>query len=419
MQHIVAEGKNATLNRRFWIYLGGRTISALGDGMSTIAMVWLVYALTGSKLAMGSLYMTGLIPQVVIRLIGAPLLDRINRFRLMVAIDIILFLSFLSPLLLSLTGNLAIWHLYAIEFISGAVIALYAPAAAAAIPALVDSAQLVRANSLLNAFMQGARVSGPIVAGILIKFTTAEVAMALDGITFAISAASLSLLPAVLGQAQKAAVRTSYLQQMTDGFRFFRRVPELLTLTLIYGLTYMSAIAIFTMHVPYAQEHLQAGAEAAGFLQGSWPAGFLLGSLATGYIGARWNRRSWMLTGLTATGLALAGLGLVAPGYLPVAMLLKGVEGFGFAMFSNTFSAIFQAIVPNAMRGRASAAQMLISWGGNPIGAFLGAYLSEQIGIGTTFLLMGGLPALTGMAAFAVPRLRAVDQELRPLEEAL
>lgn len=407
------------MSARFWLYLAGRTASSLGDGLGTISMVWLVYALTGSKLAMGSLFLTSLVPQVVFRLVAAPLVDRFNRFRLMAALDLTLCVAFLSPLLLSLTGHLAVWHLYVLEFIAGSALALYMPATMAALPSLVEPSKLVRANSLLGAFTQGARVTGPVLAGFLIRFFTPESAMALDGLTFLLSAASLLLLPVALGAPRRQQQRMGYWQELTDGFRFFRRVPAMLVLTLMYAISFMSAFAIYTMHVPYAQEHLRAGPEAAGFLQGFWPLGFLLGSLLVGYAGGGQNRRGWMLSGVTLTGVALVGLGLVGPGWLPVALAFKALEGFAFALFNNTFAAAFQTVVPPAMRGRASAVQLFFTWSGNPAGSFLGAFLSEQIGIAPTFVLMGSLPIMVGLLGFGLPLLRDVDGELRPLEEAV
>lgn len=408
-----------TVDRRFWLYLTGRTVSALGDGLGTIAMAWLVYDLTGSKLAMGSLFTTSLVPQVVFRLVGAPLVDRVNRFRLMTVLDLVLFAAFLTPWLLSLTGNLAVWHLYVLQFIAGSALALYMPATMAAVPSLVERDQLVRANSVLGAFTQGARFSGPVLAGFLLRFVTPESAMALDGLTFLVSAASLLLLPAALGAPGEQRRRMGYWQELTDGFRFFRRVPAMLVLSLMYAVSYMSAFAIYTMHVPYAQEQLGAGPDAAGFLQGFWPLGFLLGSLLVGYAGGGSNRRSWMLSGVLLTGVALAGLGLVGPGWLPVALAFKALEGFASALFNTTFAAAFQTVVPTAMRGRASAVQLFFIWSGNPAGSFLGALLSEQIGIAPTFVLMGSLPIVIGLLGFGLPMLREVDGELRPLEEAV
>lgn len=406
------------MNQRFWLYLSGRTISSLGDGMTAIAMVWMVYDLTGSKLAMGSLYVIGLFAELVVRLAGAPLLDRLNRLRLMALLDATLFVAFLAPLFLSLTGNLSIWHLYLLRALGGVALGLYAPAAMAVLPALVERNQLVRATSLLSGFMQSARVGGPLLAGFMLSFTTSETTMAIDALTFALSAIMLMLQPAALGLPLSTGARPSYFHELRAGFGFFRQVPALLVLTLLNGIAMMSAYAIFTMHVPYAQETLLAGSEAAGLLQGFWPLGYVLGSLAVGLLPTVSHRRSVMLGGLTISGVALTGLGLVQPGYLPIALLFKAMEGFGFALFSNTFNAAFQTIVPDALRGRASAVQMLLSWGGNPLGAFLGAYLSQRMGISPAFLLMGSLPVVVGLASFALPMLRAVDGDLTHLEEA-
>ena len=78
---------------RYWLFLAGRAVSTLGDGFGTIAMGWLVYELTGSKLAMGSLYLVGMVPEITLRFVGAPIIDRVNRTRLMAILDLVQFLA--------------------------------------------------------------------------------------------------------------------------------------------------------------------------------------------------------------------------------------------------------------------------------------------------------------------------------------
>lgn len=398
----------------YWVFLVGRAVSTLGDGFGTIAMGWLVYDLTGSKLAMGSLYLVGMIPEITLRLLGAPIIDRVNRTRLMAYLDSLQFVAYLTPLLLSATGHLALWHLYALYMVAGAAHSLYRPAVLAVVPSLVPKERLVRATALMDGVLQAALVSGPVIAGFMVVYVSSATALALNAASFAVSALALGVITGGMTQARPAAApSTSYWSQVTEGFRFFKRVPSLLILTVMLGLTYMSAWAIFAMHAPYVKEHLQAGPEVVGFMQACWPLGFLLGTLVIGFMGEVKRRRALMLWALVGSGVALGGLGLVPAGMVPLALACKVLEGLSFSLFSTSGTVLFQRLVPNQLLGRVMSVRLLLAWGGNPLGAFLGAYLGERIGLPTTFMLAGIVPILVGLLGFTARSLHAVDGELK------
>lgn len=400
----------------YWVFLIGRAVSTLGDGFGTIAMGWLVYELTGSKLAMGSLYLCGMIPEITLRFLGAPIIDRVNRTRLMAALDLVQFSAYLAPLLLALTGRLALWHLYALYMVAGAAHALYRPAVLAVVPGLVPRERLVRATALMDGILQAALVSGPVIAGFVVIYVSSATALAFNAGTFAISALALALITGGMAQVRPAgAPRTSYLEQVLEGFRFFKQIPSLFLLTVMLGLTYMSAWVIFSMHAPYVKEHLQAGPEVVGFMQACWPLGFLLGTLLVGYLGEVKRRRTLMLWALVGSGLALGGLGLVPAGVVPLALACKVLEGFSFSLFSTSSTVLFQRLVPNELLGRVMSVRLLLAWGGNPLGAFMGAFLGERFGLSTTFMLAGLVPILVGLSGFALRSLHAVDGELKAL----
>lgn len=407
------------MGRLFWYYAAGRSASILGDGFGTIAMGWLVYDLSGSMLATGTLWLIGMFPEILIRLFGAPLLDRLNRIRLMASLDFLRFAAYIAPVLLAMTGHLEIWHLYALRIVSGAAAALYHPAAIAVVPSLVEQKDLMRANALLNGIFEATRMAGPLLAGVAIIFTGTQGALAVDAVTYGISGLTLVMLPARIGQvSRRPAPNSSYLRELADGFRFFGQVPALLVLTVMLGITYVSAWAIFAMHAPYAIEHLGADTTVVGAMQACWPLGFLLGSLAISYVGDTRHRSTLSLVGLIGVGAALIGLGITPPGGIWLALAFKVLEGASFALFTNISTTIFQRMVPDELRGRVMSVRMLLAWGGNPLGAFLGAFLGERIGLPSTFLLMGLVPVIVGLAGFLLPMLRSVDGELKPLEAA-
>jgi MFS family permease len=406
------------MNWRYWLFVAGRAVSTLGDGFGTIAMGWLVYDLTGSKLAMGSLYLVGMVPEVLLRLFGAPIIDRVNRTRLMASLDTLQFVTYLTPLLLSWTGHLQLWHLYALYVVAGIAHSLYRPAVLTVVPSLVGPERLIRAVSVLDGTLQAALVTGPVIAGFVVTYVSGAAALALNALTFAVSALALVLITGRVqpGGLAKAAAKQPYWEQLTEGFGFFRQMPALFLLTLMLGICNISAWAIFSMHAPYVKERLMAGPEIVGAMQAAWPLGFLVGTAMIATIGEVRRRRTLMLGALIGAGVALGGLGLVPAGMVPAALALKVMEGFSFSLFSNTSTVLFQRLVPDRLLGRVMSVRLLLAWGGNPVGAFLGGFLGERMGLGPTFVLAGGLSVLVGLVGFGVASLKAVDGEMRVAE---
>lgn len=404
------------MRNSFWLYVSGQTVNLLGDGFGLIAMGWLIYDLTGSKLATGSLFMVALVAEVAVRLVGAPLIDRVDRTRLMAVLDLVRGLAYAAVPLLALSGHLAVWHLYALYLVTGCCGALYMPARLALVPSLVDQPQLIRANALLDGISQAARVVGPLMAGVVIGQGSAHTALLINAVSFFLTSLLTLMLPRVAPTPRTP--NESYFGQLTQGFRFFAQVPALLVLTLLFGVVNMGSWAIFSMHSPYVVDHLNAGVEVAGAMQGSWPIGFVVGTAVAGVLGDVRQRRLAMLGSLVVTGLALAGLALVPPGQVPLALACKVLEGASIGVYSATSTTLFQRLVPGALMGRVMAVRLILSWGANSVGVFLGTALAESFSLQVSFLVAGLTPAMLALAAFALPRLRQVDGEIRPVQTA-
>lgn len=133
------------IKRSYYGLLSTITLSAFGDAFGLLAMEWLVYELTGSKLAMGALALSSGIPELLLRLLGSPLSDRLHRIRFMACLAAIRLLAIALPLGMGLAGQLQLWHLFVAAGLSGSCAALFMPTAMAVIPGVADSRKLVRA----------------------------------------------------------------------------------------------------------------------------------------------------------------------------------------------------------------------------------------------------------------------------------
>ncbi len=173
-----------------WI---GQTISTLGDGVSGIALAWLVLLLTGSATAMGLVIAVQILPTVLLLLMGGVTADRFSRRLVMLWSDGGRALVTFLIVGLGWFHLLHLWHLLVLALIFGVVDSFFSPAYSAIMPQLVSTEDLPSANALTALSRQMGRLLCPLMGAACVAITGPVIAFAFDGLTFIISA--LCLLP--------------------------------------------------------------------------------------------------------------------------------------------------------------------------------------------------------------------------------
>jgi MFS family permease len=402
------------MNRNFWVLTIGQTLNILGSNFGQMAQAVLVYDLTGSKLAMGTILLLSMGTETLLRLLGSPLIDRFNRVRLLRAMEGAQTLIYVVPPLLASVGLLQIWHLYLFAIVAGLIGALHAPAYFALVPSLVEPDQLVRANSLSQTLTSAAGLIGPALAGLLIAAVGPVPALCIDVASYAVSALGLLLLPASLGEVKRQPVQTgaSYVGQLVEGVRFYRTVPLLVLALAGAAAINLSLAASNAMLLPLVQERLGMDVAAVGALSSSLSAGIMLGGLVMGWIGQVKRRILALMTPLFASGLAVMALALLGRGQLLLALAAYGVLGLGIGLYVPQTGALYQQLVPDELRGRVMSVRLTVAWGALPLGAALGAVVADWAGLGAMLVGFGLVPVL--IAAYALLSRAGAQTETAP-----
>lgn len=401
----------------FWLLVVIQGINALGDGFGAIGLGWLVYEITGSKLAMGGLIAAGMAAETAVRLLGSPLVDRINRFRLMTVIDAVQCVAYLAPVMLWMTDLGGVRSLFVLSVVAGAARALYMPSFLSAVPALVDRSALHRANAVTNMVLHGMGMISPVAAGLVVATWGGLAALTADSITFGLSSLALWALSRRYGHVSGAARRAGgYMKQILEGFAFFGRVPALAILMAMIALCNFGIQSMIGLTVPFVREVLGGDARVLGIVAGAFPMGFLLGAIAAGFVGEVQRRRPFLLGLILFGGSCLMGLSLVGPGQTVLAVLLMAGLGVGAGLFTTTSNLIFQTLVPDWLRGRVMVVRVLIAFGAAPLGVMAGSALAESHGFSLAFFTIGLGPVLLGIFGWLVNALRQFDGELKPVE---
>jgi len=247
---VLANGARAFTHRNYRLFFSGQLVSLIGTWMQQVAMAWLVYRLTGSALMLGLVNFCARIPIFLASPFLGVLADRWNRHRIILSTQTFSMLQALTLALLVLSHRVQVWHLFVLSLFIGLVNAMDIPARQSFLVEMVDNKEdLGSAIALNSSLVNGARLIGPAVAGILITVVG-------EGICFLINSLSYLAIIVALLMMRISPRRTephpsSILQQFGEGaryaygFRPTRAILLLVSLVSLMGLPYMVLLPVF------------------------------------------------------------------------------------------------------------------------------------------------------------------------------
>jgi len=363
----------------------GQLASVSGYNVLWLAQSWLVYDLTGSKLALGYVGLATGVPAIVFNLVGGVLADRLDQRRL------ITFTQGSSALLLAILATLTaldvveLWHILVIAFCHGTLSSLEQPARQSIFPHLLDRKELVTAVALNSAIWQGTRVVAPAIGGLIIAGLGTAFALYLvaGGFLFmAFTMATLHVPPIPRTQGK-------VMDNMKEGLKFiagssvFSFLIAMTFFNSFFGMSYAQLMPVF------AEDELGVGATGMGFLLTSSGIGAFLGIFIASGLGSFFQRGSLLISGATLFGGFLAMFALSQ--WYPVSLLALFLVGMTNSIYMISIQTSLQTMVPDALRGRVMGVYGM-TWSIMPLGAM-------QAGVVASFL---GAPFAVAMGGIAV-----------------
>lgn len=389
---LLAMPNRSLMRKSFWLLWVGELTSRFGDGFFFIAMGWLVYADTGSPLAIGLLVFLRLVATSLVRLLAAPLTDRVDRRRLMMTLDGGRALLLLVPLALATRGLLQTWELFAIQVVASILATPYTAAQTALVADLAPRIALPRANALLTGGLEAMYLVGPAVGGLFIAHYGAVRSIAADGASFALCAGALALIPSCLrGNTRNLGPRiVTYGQALSEGWTLLRRQALLWSLTGIRAVSGSTDMVFGVLMIPLVRTVYHGGAGDVGFLEASLSAGVILASLVS--TRKVWDRRpSMVLVGVPIFCLATAALAICPNIFWAVA--LQVVAGLSVGVFDVRIQTAFQSVVEGDQIGRTVALRDAMGNAFQSGSALLAGALAVGVGVTSTFGVFGILGA--------------------------
>lgn len=365
------------LSRDFWTFWTGQTVSNLGTSFTLFALPLLVYKLTGSALNLAITTAAAMLPYLLFGLVIGAWVDRVNRKRLMVAVDLTRALVISSIPIAWELSILNVWWIYAVGFISATLGIFFTSGEFAAIPSLVDQDDLVTGNGRIQASYSAAAVVGPIVAGALVALLPIPTFMLVDAASFIVSAITLGLVRTSFNKADgELREKKSVGRDVVEGLRYVLGHPVLRNISAMMALVNFVGTTVATQLVLFAKVRLDASDSQVAWLFSAESIGVVILSLAAGPLRKRWRFSTVALGALMLNGLLTIALAFTQ--YYWAALALVAINsGLGILFNINTGS-LRQAIVPNEMLGRVISIAGVLAWSAIPVGAFLGGLAIER-----------------------------------------
>jgi MFS family permease len=402
-------------HRNFRLFFAGQTISLLGTWMQQTAMIWLVYRLSkeqgrDSAFLLGITNFTGQIPVLLLGLFAGVFSDRWNRRRIVIATQTFAMIQAFLLGILTVTNLITVGELIFLCFCLGCINAFDMPTRQAFMTEIVDSAaDLPNAIALNSSMVNGARLFGPTIAGIVISLVGEAICFLINGVSFLFVIAAL--LAMKIPPRPRKSSHGSVVRGLHEGFVYafgFAPVRAILLLVALTGLVGMPYIVLLPI---FAGDILGGGPRTFGFLAGASGVGALTGSLYLASRSTVVGLGRWIAGTAGTFGLALIAFSFSRHIYLSMAILC--IAGFSVVVQLASSNTILQTIVDDQKRGRVMSLYTVAFLGMAPLGSLMAGSLASRIGTPATVAL-GGVCCLLGAALFArqLPRIRQI---VRPI----
>ncbi len=375
-----------------------QTVSRWGDTYNAVALVVLVYRLTGSGLEVGAAVAFEIAPVLLLGFVAGAVVDRRPRRQVMIAAD--LGRAAIALVLAGFGDDLAVIYAAAFGLSVGTV--FFNPAAASTLPSLVDRDQVVTANSAVWSAAVVSQIALAPLAGALVAIAGSGPAFVVNALSFLVSASLVARLPAIDRSAGVPSTRR-HMTDVGEGLRIIRGSRLLSTLAGVQALAALSAGATSALLVVLAEEHLGVGAGRFGLLLGAIAVGAGLGPLVLRRLLSD-PRRPTLLFGphLLRGGVDLT---LAASSSFPVALGALGAYGVGTSTGMVTYNSLLQTTVPEPVRGRIFAFYDVVWQAARLVSIGVGGVLADAVGIRAVYVLGGTLLVAAGVVGLArLPR---------------
>jgi MFS family permease len=393
---------------RLWL---AQLTSSFGDTIHYIALVILVFQMTGQGVAVAVLVAAEIIPVLLLAPVAGVVIDRFSRKGVLIGADL-----FRALLVLSLVWPQGLWHAYVVAAGLAAGNTFFNPTVQAVIPALTTEDQRLAANSVNWSTGRLVQILAAAAAGGLIALIGTSPAFILNAATFLISVPLIAGLPIPKHAGQLGEGVTRGLRKFGNdaraGLRYAFGDRFVSRLLLVQATASFATGATGAMLVVLSERHLQLPPAGFAWLIGAIGLGALIGPIIPNALARDYRDSRWLFIPYVIRGIGDILIAIFVP--LPIALFILFVYGLNTSTGIVVFNSTIQTTIPDSVRGRVFTL-LDVTWNGMRLLSLgIGGIFVDLVGIQPLFWVGGGLLTFAGILGLALLR----NHEFRSADSA-
>jgi MFS family permease len=377
----------------FRLYYAGQAVSMIGTWVQSLALMWLAYGLSGSTWFTGLVGFLNSAPYLVLSPFAGVLGDRLDRRRILITVLTLLFLQSLALAILSGFGALTMAQLAGLALFAGIANSFETPTRQSFFVQLLDNRDdLPNAIALNSVLMNGARLVGPSIGGLVIAAWGETACFAINAASYLAVIAALRYARAV--RPAPARAPTHPLADLADGWRYAMGFVPIRRMLLLLATVSVTIGPYSSLMPAIAVKTFGEGAQLVGLFIGAVGLGAVIAAVSLARRPSVRGLAKWIGVSAIAAGMGTSAFCFSRS--IPLSAVLMAVAGFGMFMTAASCNTIVQSVVPEDKRGRVMSYYTMFFIGSLPLGHLAAGAIAERIGAPLTFLAGGIVCAVAG-----------------------
>ena len=360
----------------FWLLWSTQSLSQLGSSITGFSLTLWLYEKTGSSLGTAALTICTYAPYVIMSIFAGALTDRFDKKKTMLACDLFAALCTTLVFVLFQTNLLAVWHLYALNVLSGLMNTVQQPASEVAMTLIVPEKHYQKTSGLRSLSRSLISILNPLLAAALYSFAGLTLVIAVDLTSFVIAFTTLLCLIRIPKNEGKK--EEGLLALAGEGLAFLKENPLILTLILFMAGVNLTASAFDATLPGYVIPNARGGTSMLGIVTSCAGVAMIIGSLLVPLLPTPKNRvRVIYLTMLFSLG---SENFLLAFSRSPLLWCIGQILGWSVVhIMDANLDVILRTSIPVKLQGRVYACRNTFQFFTIPIGLFLGGFMVDQV----------------------------------------
>ncbi len=394
-------------NKSFLYFWLSSILTAMGDSIFMITLMWLLVQLSGSPVIVGTYILLVTMTKFSFILFGGAVVDRFSVRKLLIgsalgrgAILLLIFLviSYTQP---------PIYYFYITGVLFGLIDAISEPAGITFRTRLVPEKHYTQSMSLIMMAGQASGVVGPLLGAMLYALYGAKMAFLINGVAFFVAAGLFLFIK--VKEVNNEKEHSSFFMGIKEGFTFFINTPVLATMA-VFAFFANAAVGAVMVSLPFLMKDLDFGIKGYGWAQTSLAIGSVVAAVVFSLFVI--HKPKPYMTLLTCF---LQGASIVLIGFfskeLAILLLLLSFVGFFEAAVNVIAPSVNHALIPPKLFGRVIGIMVIIMGISEPIAAGTAGLLIEKIGATDVFVWGGLMEMLVAIIVFSLPFIRNYKPE--------